>query len=405
MTPLTDARVVLAVTGGIASYKAADLASKLVQAGCRVDVILTDGAAQFIQPLTFAAITKRPVHMTVLEPWTERWNGHISLATEADILIVAPASANSLARLSLGLADDLLGTVALSTTAPLLLAPAMEQTMFHHPATQQHLVTLRERGATVIGPEPGRLASGKHGMGRMADVDTILGTARIILGRNGPLAGRTVVVTAGGTHEPIDPVRYVGNRSSGAMGFALARAGMDAGASVTLITGPTHLDRPPGARLTEVTTAEEMLTAVTRAVTAADALVMAAAVADFRPDQVSERKLKKEGPDTGRSLSLVRNPDILASIERPGLVKVGFAAETEDLEANATLKLRAKALAMIVANDAVATIGSDASTATIIRSDAPVERLPTMSKELLAAEIIARLTAIMRARDPEAFPV
>lgn len=401
MTPLANARVVLGVTGGIAAYKAADLASKLVQAGCQVDVVLTAGAAQFVQPMTFSAIIKRPVHTAVFAPWTDAWHGHITLASEADLLIVAPASANALAGLALGLAGDLLGTVALSTAAPLLLAPAMEDGMFHHPATQGHLATLKERGATIVGPDHGRLASGAVGTGRLADVETILGTARRILGRNGILAGRTVVVTAGGTHEPVDPVRYVGNRSSGAMGYALAQAAIDAGASVTLITGPSSLRPPVGAAVVAVDTAEQMLVAVNHAIRSAAALVMAAAVADFRPDHVSTKKLKKQGTDAGLTLALVRNPDILASVNHPGLVKVGFAAETEDLEANALLKLRAKGLAMIVANDATATIGAGTSTATIILPDAPIERLPSMTKQLLGAEIINRLATILQRRDVE----
>ncbi len=401
MTPLSNARVVLGVTGGIAAYRAADLASRLVQAGCRVDVVLTAGAAQFVQPMTFSAITKRPVHTTVFAPWTDEWHGHITLASEAEILIVAPTSANALAGLALGLAGDLLGTVALSTAAPLLLAPAMEDRMFHHPATQEHLATLQERGATIVGPDHGRLASGEVGTGRLADVETILGTARRLLGRNGILAGRTVVVTAAGTHEPIDPVRYVGNRSSGSMGYALVQAAIDAGASVTLITGPSYLRPPVGAEVVSVNTAEQMLVAVNDAITSAAALVMAAAVADFRPDHVSTTKLKKQGTDAGLTLALVRNPDILASIDRPGLVKVGFAAETEDLEANGLVKLRAKGLAMIVANDASATIGADTSTATIIRTDARIERLPRMTKQLLGAEIVDRLATILQQRDVE----
>ena len=399
MTPFLNARVVLGVTGGIAAYKAADLASTLVQAGCSVDVVLTDGGAQFIQPMTFSAVTKRPVHSTLFSPWTADWQGHVSLAEEADLLIVAPASANALAGLALGLASDLLGTIALSTTAPVLLAPAMEERMFHHPATQAHLNTLRDRGAIVIGPEHGRLASGAHGTGRLAAVETIVGTARLMLGRNGPLAGRTIVVTAGGTHEPIDPVRYVGNRSSGAMGYALAQAGLDAGATVTLITGPSNLLPPVGSRVIAVTTAQEMWAAVNDAVGTAQALVMAAAVADFRPEHVSTKKLKKVGSEGGLTLSLVRNPDILASVDRSTLVKVGFAAETDDLEVNATGKLRAKGLAMIVANDATATIGAETSTASIVRPDAPIERLATMSKQLLAGEIIDRLGTIFRQRD------
>ena len=396
MPPLASARLVLGVSGGIAAYKAADLASRLVQAGARIDVILTAGAAEFVRPLTFEAITKRPVHTDVFETWTETSLGHITLAGEADLLVVAPASANTVARLALGLADDLLGTVALATTAPLLVAPAMEHGMYHHPATQAHLAALRERGAIQVGPETGRLASGAQGDGRLANIDDIVGAIRVVLGREGPLAGRRLVVTAAGTHEPLDPVRFLGNRSSGTMGYALAQAAIDRGAAVTLISGPTHLRPPHGAEVILVETAEDMRRAVDGAVDGADALVMAAAVADFRPATAAATKIKKRPGQETMTLELARNPDILATVDRPGLVKVGFAAETEDLVANAEAKLRAKRLAMIVANDAVATIGSPDSAATIVRPDAAPEALPPMPKTELAAVILDRLLLLLR---------
>ena len=395
MSVLTDARVVLTITGGIAAYKAADLTSKLVQAGTRVDVVLTRAAEEFVRPLTFSALTRRPVYSDLYAPWTETSAGHVTLAHETDLVLVAPATANAIARLALGLADDLLGAINLATTAPLLIAPAMEDRMYHHPATQDHLATLRARGATIVGPEEGRLASGEVGAGRLSPIATILGAARMVLGRKGPLARRRIVVTAGGTQEPLDPVRYIGNRSSGLMGYALAQAALDRGAAVTLVSAPTHLTAPYGAEVINVGSALEMVAAVREATSDADALLMAAAVADFRPATASDQKVKKRPGQERWDLSLVRNPDILAGIDRPGLVKVGFAAETEHLAENAAAKLKAKGLAMIVANDAVATIGSDRSTALLLRPDAAPEPLPTLSKPALADLILERLASLL----------
>lgn len=399
--PLTAKRVVLAVTGGIAAYKAADLTSKLVQLGAEVDVVLTEAAREFIQPLTFSALTRRDAHVDPFAGWTEERAGHITLAAEADVLLVAPATANSLAKLALGLADDLLGMVALATRAPLVIAPAMEHGMWHHPATQENLARLVSRGATVVGPEPGRLASGASGDGRLAPPEAITGAVRLALGRSGPLAGQPVVVSAGGTYEAIDPVRYIGNRSSGQMGYALAQAALDLGATVTLVTGPTHIAPPYGATVVRVESALEMQDAIQTAAASARVLIMAAAVADFRPGTSYAQKYKKSGPDAGLTLDLVQNPDILASIDRPGLVKVGFAAETEQHVANAQEKLERKSLAMIVANDATATIGGADSTAVLlIRNRAP-EVLPTMSKPDLAAVILDRITTLLPGANPE----
>ena len=398
MSRIASARLVLGVSGGIAAYKSADLASQLVQAGGQVDVVMTSGAQEFVRPLTFQAITKRPVHSEVFEAWTETSFGHVTLAAEADLLIVAPASANTLARLALGFADDMLGAVALSTQAPLLLAPAMEHGMYHHPATQAHLATLRTRGAKIVGPESGRLASGYQGDGRLAAAERIVGAVRAVLGRDGPLAGKRLVVTAGGTREPLDPVRFLGNRSSGLMGYALAQAAIDRGGAVTLVTGPTHLPVPYGAEVVRVETAEEMCAAVHRAVPGADALVAVAAVADFRPVAVSAQKIKKQAGQETMTIELARTPDILASVDQPGLVKVGFAAETEDLVENARAKLEAKKLAMVIANDAAATIGNPDSRAVIVRRGVPPEQMSTMSKSELAEAIIDRLLPLLAGR-------
>ncbi|MCD6028307.1 MAG: phosphopantothenoylcysteine decarboxylase/phosphopantothenate/cysteine ligase [Thermomicrobiales bacterium] len=388
MNELEGKTVVLGVTGGIAAYKAATVASLLMQSGARVEVVLTEGAQRFIQPLTFSAITHSAVHTDPFATWHGDFSGHISLADRAELLIVAPATAATIARLALGLADDLIGLIALSTQAPLLLAPAMEDGMFRHPATQHHVQTLADRGATVVGPETGRLASGATGMGRMAEPADIVERAKHLLRRSSLLTGSRVVVTAGGTREPLDPVRYLGNRSSGRMGYAIAEAAIAAGADVTLITGPTSVPLPAHAHVVPVETALDMLAAVENATRDADILVMAAAVADFRPETTHPGKIKKERGQDHLDVRLVRNPDILAAIDQPGLIKIGFAAETENLLANAAAKLEAKHLAMIVANDAAATIGADHSTATFLHADGTVRPLPRLSKQMLAAEVV-----------------
>lgn len=394
MSDLKDTSVVLGVTGGIAAYKAVTIASLLVQIGARVDVVMTEGAQHFVRPLTFSAITHSLVQTDLFEPWRGEYSGHVSLADRADIVIVAPATAATIARFALGLSDDLIGLIALSTDAPLLLAPAMEDRMFRQPATQQHLQTLIARGATVVGPESGRLASGATGLGRMAEPADIVARAEQLLRGTGLLAGARVVVTAGGTREPLDPVRYLGNRSSGRMGYAIAEAAITAGAEVTLITGPSSVAAPASAHVVPVETALGMLAAVEDAVRDADILVMAAAVADFRPESPHPGKIKKERGQEHLDVRLVRNPDILASIDQPGLVKIGFAAETENLIANAAAKLAAKKLAMIVANDAATTIGADHSTATFLLADGTVRELPRLSKRALATEIIRAAAAL-----------
>ena len=401
---LAGAAVVLAVSGGVAAYKAVDLCSKLVQAGAVVDVVMSEGARQFVQPLLFNAISRRPVHCSAWEPWSAEEAGHVTLAHRADALVVVPATANTIARLALGLADDLLGTIALATRAPLLLAPAMEHNMWHHPAVQDHLMTLRGRGAFVVEPEPGRLASGMIGDGRLASTEATFGTLRMVLGREGPLAGRRVVVTAGPTYEPLDPVRFLGNRSSGRMGFALAQALLDRGASVQLVSGPIDTPPPVGAQVTRVQTAIEMLEETESATANADALIMTAAVADFRPANPQGRKIKKGAGTNTLDVPLVRNPDIIAAIDREGLIKIGFAAETDDLVANASIKLRSKGLAMIVANDAVATIGNERSAATLLWPDRAPCALPEQSKEELAVHIVDELIDLL-ARRHEGGPV
>lgn len=395
MQDLEGRSILLGVTGGVAAYKAATVASLLVQVGACVDVVMTEAAQRFVQPLTFSAITHGSVHIDPFAAWRNDYMGHVSLARNADLLVVAPATAAVIARLALGLADDLIGLIALSTLAPIVIAPAMEEGMLHHPATQGHLMTLTDRGVRIVEPTHGRLASGAVGEGRMASPESVVATVSETLRRSTRLRGKNVVITAGGTREPIDPVRYIGNRSSGAMGYALATAAVAEGAQVTLISGPTTLRPPNSAALVNVNTAAEMQRAVEQASLRADALVMAAAVADFRPETSSPRKLKKSAGQQQLNLRLVRNPDILASITRPNLLKIGFAAETENLLENAAQKLRAKGLAMIVANDAEATIGAASSTAMILTADGGVTTLPTMSKEALAAEVVAMMADLL----------
>lgn len=387
--------VILGVSGGIAAYKSAMIASSLVQLGARVEVLMTEAAREFISPLTFSAITHAPVHTDPFAAWRPGFSGHVTLAQQADLLIVAPATAMTIARLALGFADDLIGLVALSTLAPILVAPAMEDQMFRHAATQGHLAALTSRGVAVVGPESGRLASGRSGTGRMAEPSLIVAAAQQLLSRSGLLRGKRIVVTAGGTREPIDPVRYIGNRSSGKMGYAIAEAASREGAQVTLITGPTSLAPPLGVSVVPVETAIDMQRAAEAATLEADALIMAAAVADFRPVSRSEQKIKKTPGVDHLDIRLTRNPDILASLDRPGLVKIGFAAETERLLENAERKLRDKGLAMIVANDAETTIGSSESAATLLTPGQPPQSLPRMTKEELAREIVRRTAGLL----------
>jgi len=398
---LQDKRIALGVCGGIAAYKVADLASKLAQAGARVDCVLTESAVRFVTPLTFASVTGRRA-FTDADLWdTATHVPHVGLGTQADLVVIAPATANTLAKLAQGLADNLLTVTALAARCPVLVVPAMDAGMWEHPATQANIATLRERGVITVGPERGRMASGFVGLGRMAEPGDILGHIRLALGRNGPLAGRRIVVTAGGTQEPLDPVRYVGNRSSGKQGFALAQAALDRGASVTLIAGATaNLPTPIGATRVDVMTATQMQDAVTEVCHDADALLMAAAVADFRPAQVAEQKIKKSSDATELALRLERTPDILAAVHAarnqvPRLqVVVGFAAETQDLLANAQKKLAAKGLDLIAANDVSASdagFAVDTNRVTILDRGGRAEALPLMSKAAVAQALIERV--------------
>ena len=396
--PLSGKTIVLGVSGSIAAYKAAELTSRLLQLGAAVQVAMTPAAARFVAPLTFQSLTHRPVITDLFAPTSDIAVDHVALAQQADAFVVAPATANTVAALAHGLADNPVTTLALSVSAPMILCPAMEHNMFDHPATQANLALLKQRGAVIVEPEEGRLASGLVGKGRLADLDVIIGTVRHVLGLSGDLAGRRIVVTAGGTREPVDPVRFITNRPSGKMGHAIAEAARDRGARVTLITTtPPPVQAAAGVDVRRVATALEMQAAVAEAVRGADALIMAAAVADYRPAAAAPQKIKKRNADGVLELRLVRNPDILASVDAP-VVKVGFAAETENVLENARAKLLEKGLAIIAANDVTAPdSGFDADTnrVTIIHASGDVEALPTMPKIEVAHALLDRVKALL----------
>ncbi len=395
--PLAQRSIALGVTGSIACYKAVDLASKLTQAGALVDVIMTREACQFLTPLTFRSITHRPVVTDVFDPQSELSIDHVAIAERADALIVAPATAHTIAKLALGLADDALTTTALATQAPLIIAPAMDAHMFDNAATQQNASTLKSRGCVIAGPAEGRLASGLVGKGRLLEVPQLLGCLRQTLGRGGDLAGRKVVVSAGGTQEPIDPVRVIANHSSGKMGFAIAEAARDRGADVTLVTAPTALDSPFGVNVVKIATALEMRSALQNKCAHADALIMAAAVADWRPAAAADQKVKKGSSDTW-DIELVKNPDIVAGISTECLIKVGFAAESEDLLANAQSKLLSKGLHLIAANDITAEhsgFGADTNKVILLDREGGEESLPLMSKYDVGHAILDRVAGYL----------
>ena len=397
--PLENARIALGVTGSIAAYKALDLASSLVQAGAGVDVMMTASAQRFITALSFAAIVHRPVVTDLFDPRSEMGMDHVAVAKRAQLVIVAPATASALARMAHGLADDPVAATVLATGAPVLVAPAMDAGMFESPATRANIETLRGRGVVVAGPARGRMASGLIGVGRMAEPAELMGHARAILGRSGDLAGRRIVVTAGGTREPIDPVRVVANRSSGAMGHAIAEAARDRGARVTLITAAPAPPRPVGVEVVRAGTAGQMAGAVREAVRGADALVMAAAVADWTPASPAGGKIKKAGRGA-MTLELRRTDDIVASARGPGLVKVGFALETEDLERSAREKLSAKGLDLIVANPACEPgvgMGEEDNRVTLIDRSGSAEALPRMPKEDVAWRLLDRVEGLLAA--------
>jgi len=403
MSIFTSKHILLGVTGSIAAYKAADLASKLTQAGAQVDGILTPAAEKFITPLTFQSVTGRKVFTD-----TELWGGeahvlHVGLGYNADLLVIAPCTANTLAKLAHGIADNLLTITALAMRAPALIAPAMDAGMFEHPATQENVRILCGRGVHFAGPDEGHMASGLTGRGRMVEPTELLGHIRLTLGFGGKLTGKKIVVSAGGTHEPLDPVRALTNKSSGKQGYAVAQAALDAGGTVVLITAPTGLTQPVGAKVIPVSTAQEMQEAVLAESTGADALVMAAAVADFRPKTVAENKLKKR--DGIPQIELEAAPDVLMAVaglgSRKPRVVIGFAAESRDLLENASSKLKSKKLDMLVANDVSAPdagFGVDTNRVTLLFPKGKEETMPLMSKSEVAENIIAHVAVLLESK-------
>ncbi len=400
---LKNKTILLGVTGSIAAFKAASLASQLTQAGAAVDVLMTREATQFVAPLTFESLTHRHVVTDVMALLPDSQIGHVAMARRANVFVIAPATAHTIAKIANGLADDAVSATALDTRAPLIIAPAMETGMWENQITQENVARLVGRGVVIVEPAMGHLASGLSGKGRMADVDDIVDILRATLGQHGDLAGKVVIVTAGGTQEPIDPVRVIANRSSGKMGYALAEAARDRGAKVRLISGPTMLRVPRGLEFESAPRACDMRDAVLRAVNEADALIMAAAVADFQPARAAEEKIKRATVKS-LTLELVHAPDILKEVAKwrqengKPLVVVGFAAETQELLANARAKLDAKSLDLIVANPVPQSFGGDAEQAMLIERGGSANQLPPMSKQDLADRILDFVAAKVASR-------
>ena len=396
---LDNKRIVLGVTGSIACYKSIDLASKLTQAGAEVDVILTRSAQEFISALTFRSLTHRRVITDLFDEESEDPVEHIALAKKADILVVAPATANVLAKMKYGFADDALTATILATNSPILVAPAMESNMWQNDATQENIATLIKRGIKFIGPAEGHLASGGSGQGRLESIDTIMNGISNILEQTTDLKEKHIIISAGGTQEPIDAVRVITNRSSGKQGYALASAAVSRGARVTLITAPTSLPDPPGAKVVHINTAREMLKGVTAAIKdAGDALIMAAAVADWESDKQSKVKLKKIAGENTMSLSLKQTPDILKAVSTEKIIKIGFAAETENLINNATEKLNEKDLDIIIANDVSSTdsgFSVDNNRVVILDKKGTQTELPLLTKLEVADHIMDRLSELL----------
>ena len=393
---LRGKRILLIVAGGIAAFKSLDLVRRLRERGAAVRAVLTEAGGEFVTPLSLQALTEDKVYRDLFSLTDESEMGHIQLSRDADLLVVAPATANLLAKMRAGLADDLASTVLLATDKAVLVAPAMNVRMWQHAATVETMAVLRRRGVLVVGPNDGDMACGEHGPGRMSEPLEIVAAIEAALGGAGPLAGRTALVTSGPTWEPIDPVRYIANRSSGKQGHAIAVALARLGASTTLVTGPTRLADPAGVRVVPIETAREMLAACTAALPA-DIAVCAAAVADWRVARAATQKLKKQGDAGPPALELAENPDILATLSatdarRPGLV-IGFAAETEAVVENATAKRLRKGCDWIIANDVglgTGTFGGDDNTVHLV-TEAGSEDWPRMGKDDVAARLAARI--------------
>ena len=394
--PLDARNVVLGVTGSIAAYKAADLASKLVQAGANVEVIMSTSAAKFIGKSTFAALTHNKVTTGLWEANSELNINHVALALRADCLLIAPATANTLAKLALGISDDALIATYLATNAPTIVAPAMDADMFVNPSTQRNLITLKNNGVTIAGPSEGRLASGLTGMGRMIDTEHLVGLVRKAIGRQGDYMGRKVVVSAGGTRQSIDPIRFISNHSTGKMGHSIAEAARDRGADVTLVTA-AEIPKPAGIKVITASTVEDMKNAIVPACADSDLLVMAAAISDFSPNHVDNYKIKKDGSGT-MSLELSEVEDFMPLANGPRLVKVAFAAETHDLEKNAKAKVNPKGAAFVVANNVTepdSGFGTETNRVTFVDAEGNLDRQPLMSKFGVANAILDRALPLL----------
>jgi phosphopantothenoylcysteine decarboxylase/phosphopantothenate--cysteine ligase len=394
-------RVLLIVSGGIAAYKALELVRLLKREGVEVAPVLTKGGAQFVTALSLQALAEEPVRTELWALDDESRMGHIELSRSADLIAVAPASADLLARMAAGMADDLATTVLLATDTPVLVAPAMNVRMWQHPATAANMALLRSRGVRVVGPDEGAMACGEFGPGRLAEPPAIVEAIRALLASARPLAGRRALVTSGPTHEPLDPVRYLANRSSGQQGHAIAGALADLGAEVVLVSGPVGIPDPPGVAVRRVETAREMLAACEAALPV-EIAVCAAAVADWRVDQAAQRKLKKVPGGAPPELRLVPNPDILATLSRPGPARprlvVGFAAETDDLEVHARRKLDTKGCDWIVANDVrpeTGIMGGSANKVHLVTAEG-AEDWPLLPKAEVAALLARRIAQALQ---------
>jgi len=398
---LAGKRILLGVTGSIAAYKAVELLRLMTKAGAHVQVVMTEAATKFVAPLTFETLSREAV---LLDMWSLAYShriGHIEATQKADLFLIAPATAQTIARLVLGLADDFLSSIYLASRCPVLVAPAMDSDMFAHPALQENLARLRARGVQILEPDLGPLASGLVGRGRLAELPAIMAAVENALLRCQDLAGRVVLVTAGPTREPLDPVRFLSNRSSGKMGYAIAEAAATRGARVLLVSGPTALPCPPGVDIIQVESADEMYRAVLAKLPIAEVVIKAAAVADYRPVTRADHKIKKSAAVP--EIVLEPTPDILAEIgkQKGHRVLVGFAAETEDLVANARAKLERKRLDLIVAND-VSRVDSgfdaDQNLVKILDAEGKVEELPLLTKREVADRILDRVAALLRDR-------
>ncbi len=397
--PLEGKSIVLGVTGSIAAYKAADIASKLVQAGAFVDVIMTTSAMEFVGTTTFEALTHRPVTTSLWDANSELRIDHVALALHADCVLIAPATANTLAKLAMGITDDPLTATVLATEAAVIVAPAMDADMFASPPTRRNVEMLVGDGVLVAGPDSGRFASGLTGKGRLVDTATLIGLVRQAVGRHGDYRGRHVIVSAGGTRQPIDPVRYISNRSTGKMGYAIAEAARDRGAIVTLVSA-SSLPDPAGVTVVKASTVEEMRDAIVLKSSDADLLIMAAAISDFTPANVSDRKIKKQGSDE-MTLDLEKVEDFMPLAHGRNLVKVAFAAETNDLEMNARAKAATKGVAFVVANDVSepgSGFGTDTNRVTFVDAEGIAEQQPMMDKLDVGHAILDRALSLLSDR-------